>query len=270
VKKTFVAYPYIAWMLLFILLPIIIVVVAAFYSDGVFSVVNFLRCFEPAYLKVFGYSLLTALYCTILCVLLGYPVAYILASKLFKHKNVLLFLIVAPMWMNFLLRTYAWMAILERNGILNNVLSFFNLPQTDLLFSNGALLMGLVYNFLPFMILPIYTSLSKMDKSVIEAARDLGANGFKVFMRVVLPLSLPGVFSGITMVFMPTVTTFVVSRLLGGGQNALIGDIIEYQFSVGNNRAFGAALSLVLMILVLATMSLTSKHEQENAQGGLF
>jgi spermidine/putrescine transport system permease protein len=257
-------------MLLFILLPIIIVMISAFIKDGSFTLEHLKKCFEPEYITIFIRSIVTSLKCTAICLLIGYPVAYILSGNTFKRKNIMLFLIVAPMWMNFLLRTYAWMTILERNGVLNKLLELLHMPQTDLLFTQDAVLLGLVYTFLPFMILPIYTSLSKMDKSIIEAARDLGAGRVATFFKVVLPLSLPGVISGFTMVFMPATTTFALSRLLGGGNVRMLGDVIEYQFTTGENKGFGAAMSLILIILILLTMSITRRYEDENEGGGLF
>jgi spermidine/putrescine transport system permease protein len=196
--------------------------------------------------------------------------AAILAGREFSRKKIMYMLIVLPMWMNFLLRTYAWMTLLERNGVVNTILSFLNLPSLDILYTNKAVVLGMVYNFLPFMILPIYSVLSKIDQSVIEAAQDLGGNGIVVFRRVIFPLSLPGVVSGITMVFMPAVTTFVISRLLGGGQFTLIGNLIEQQFLSSGDWGFGSALSVIMMILILLSMGVMSRYEQDKGGGALW
>ena len=209
-----------------------------------------------------------ALLCTVLCLIIGYPVAMILAGNTFKRRNLLLFLVIAPMWMNFLLRTYAWLSILETNGVLNKLLGLFGLGPVKLLYNQGAVLLGMVYNYLPFMILPIYSVLTKMDGSLLQAASDLGANRAKAFRRVVLPLSLPGVFSGITMVFMPAVTTFVITNLLGGRKYMMIGNIIEKQFLETGNWGFGAALSLVLIIVILVSMLLSDRLQLEKSEGG--
>jgi len=177
---------------------------------------------------------------------------------------------VIPMWMNFLLRTYAWLTLLEKNGIINTLISFIGLPKMDLLYNQWAVVLGMVYNFLPFMVLPIYSVLIKIDKSIIEAAEDLGANSRTVFRKVIFPLSLPGVVSGITMVFMPAVTTFVISRLLGGGQFLLIGNLIEELFLKSGEWGFGSALSIIMMILILFSMAIMSRYEKENEGGGLL
>jgi spermidine/putrescine transport system permease protein len=212
-------------------------------------------------------SIKLALICTACCFLLGYPVAYIMAGKDFNDKSFILFLFMVPMWMNFLLRTYAWLTILERNGLLNVLLNFLGLPTVDLLYTDAAVLLGMVYNFLPFMILPIYTVLKKMDNSIIEAAQDLGANSVSVFFRVVFPLSLPGVVSGITMVFMPGVSTFIISNLLGGSQYMLIGNLIEQQFLRVGDWRFGSAIAAVLMVLVLLSMAVFSLVDRKNDDG---
>ena len=212
-KKSVSAYPYVVWAILFTVIPLVMVLFYSVYdqSSGTFTLHYIQKCFDPLYLKVILYSFKLALYCTVLCLLIGYPVAMILAKTSFKQKDTLLFLVIAPMWMNFLLRTYAWLTILENNGIINKILGFFNLGPYQLLYNEGAVLLGMVYNYLPFMILPIYTVLAKQDKNVIQASYDLGANRFQTFMRIELPLSMPGVYSGIAMVFMPAVTTFVIS-----------------------------------------------------------
>ncbi len=271
-KKSVSAYPYVVWAILFTVIPLVMVLFYSVYdqSTGTFTLHYIQKCFDPLYLKVILYSFKLALYCTVLCLLIGYPVAMILAKTSFEQKDTLLFLVIAPMWMNFLLRTYAWLTILENNGIINKILGFFNLGPYQLLYNEGAVLLGMVYNYLPFMILPIYTVLAKQDKNVIQASYDLGANKLQTFIRVELPLSMPGVFSGIAMVFMPAVTTFVISKLLGGGQQMLIGNIIEKQFmEVSSTSSFGGALSLILIIVILVSMAVTNKlNPDDNSEGG--
>lgn len=232
-----------------------------------FTVENFQRVFEPTYLKVIVESLKLAFICTVISFLLGYPIAYILASKEYEKKGFLLFLFIVPMWMNFLLRTYAWLTLLENNGIINSILEFLGFQKQVLIYTDGAVILGMVYNYLPFMVLPIYTVLSKMDKSIIEAAQDLGANSKEVFIKVVFPLSLSGVVSGITMVFMPAVSTFIISNLLGGEQYMLIGNLIEQQFIRIGNWNFGSALSVIMMIMILVSSFAMSLFDK-NGEGG--
>lgn len=268
------AYPYLAWMVLFTIVPLLLVIWYGLFKveNGTvsFTLEYFARFFEPVYMQVFARSFLLAVASTAVCLIIGYPLAYILSGTTFKSKNVLLFLIIVPMWMNFLLRTYAWLTILEKNGVLNQLLRFLHLPDQSILYTPYAVILGMVYNYLPFMIIPIYNVLSKIDHNLVEAAADLGAGKAKVFFKVIFPLSLPGVVSGITMTFMPAVTTFVISKLLGGGQSTLIGDVIENQFKVSNDWNFGSALSLVLMIIILLSMRIMTKYEDENAGGGLL
>lgn len=254
--------PYIAWSLMFILVPIgmIAFLSVANPTEFGFTIENYKRFAEPIYLKVLIRSIDIALKATIICLILGYPMAMILSKMDARVRNLAVMLFVVPMWMNFLLRTYAWMTILGRNGILNKILAFFGFPNVTFLYSEGAVLLGMVYNFLPFMVLPIYTVLTKMDKSLIEAAEDLGGNKLTVFKRVIFPLSIPGVVSGISMVFMPAVSTFVIPNLLFGGQYMLIGNLIEQQFLVVNDWRFGSAVSMLLMLLILLLMSIINKY----------
>lgn len=273
-KRSWIAYPYVVWMIIFIVVPLLLIL---FYSVTVttptgtgISLSNFERFMDPIYVVVLVRSVALALISTLLCLLLGYPVAMILAGKDFNRKNTMILLFVIPMWMNFLLRTYAWMSLLEKTGLINRALSFLGLPNLNLLYNNEAVVLGMVYNFLPFMVLPIYSVLSKVDKSIVEAAEDLGANSFTVFRKVTFPLSLPGVVSGITMVFMPAVTTFVISRLLGGGQYMLVGNLIEQQFLSVNDWNFGSAISIIMMVLILISMGIMSRYETEQGGGGLW
>ncbi|MCL2462310.1 MAG: ABC transporter permease [Defluviitaleaceae bacterium] len=266
--------PYVVWSAIFVIVPIILVI---YYSlcvetDGkmVFSWANYARAFQPTYIDVMLRSGRLALISTAACLLLGYPVAYIMASKDFANKSFLLFLFLVPMWMNFLLRTYAWLTLLDGNGIINTFLQMLGLRKFSLLYNNGAVVLGMVYNFIPFMILPIYTVLKKMDQSLIEAAQDLGADSRNVFFRLIFPLSLPGVISGITMVFMPAVTTFIISDLLGGSKSMLIGNLIEQQFLKVSDWNFGSAVSVILMGVVLVLFTVFTMVDKDGEGGALY
>ena len=270
--------PYVIWMALFVVAPIIMVVIYAFSAaDGGFTLANFAKM--GTYAVVFTRSFKLALIATLICLLIGYPLAYIMSKEGPRFQRVAMVLIMLPMWMNFLLRTYSWMSILENNGLLNQLFQkiglialYNNLFGTDLQFfrmmnTQGAVVLGMVYNYLPFMILPIYSVIIKLDPSLLEAARDLGANTFNVFRRVILPLSLPGVLSGITMVFVPSVSTFVISKMLGGGTELLLGDLIEQQFLGGAyNPYLGAAISLVMMIIVVICMAVMNRFGEGEEQ----
>jgi ABC-type spermidine/putrescine transport system, permease component I len=273
-KKGWLTYPYIIWTIIFIIVPLILVLFYSFTiktSNGItFSIDNYQKFFQPIYIKVLVRSIVLALASTFICLLVGYPVAMILSGRDLKRKSILLLLFVIPMWMNFLLRTYAWMTLLEKKGLINTFLGLIGLPSLNILYTDTAVILGMVYNFLPFMVLPIFSVLSKIDRNVIEAAEDLGANNITVFSRVVFPLSLPGVVSGITMVFMPAVTTFVISKLLGGSQYTLIGNLIEDQFMRVYDWNFGSSVSIVMMFLILISMAIMSKYDKEEAGGGLF
>ncbi|MDY3208353.1 ABC transporter permease [Clostridium baratii] len=271
-KKSLAAYPYIIWSAIFIIVPLLMILFFSLTIDTdtgyQFSLENFQRLMHPLYFKIFGRSLLLAVLSTVVCLLIGYPVAYIV-SKMPEHKrNLVIMLFILPMWMNFLLRTYAWLPILGKNGIVNNFLGIFGIEPIQFLYTNGAIMLGMIYNFLPFMILPIYTVLSKIDTNLINAASDLGANKKQIFAKVIFPLSIPGVISGITMVFMPAVSTFVIPRLLGGGKDMLIGNVIEQQFTTLSDWHFGSALAIILMILILISMAVMSRFDGEQTEGG--
>ena len=268
-KRSWFAYPYALWMLLFTIAPMIFVVVFAFTGDNGLTLENLAAVGQSVYLKILWHSLYLAFFCTLICLVLGYPAAYFLASKDFGRKKTLFVLFLLPMWMNFLLRTYAMMSMLEDNGIINTCLKAIGLQPLHMIGTEGAVLFGMVYNFLPFMILPIHSCLKKMDERVIEAAEDLGANNIQVFCRVTLPLSIPGIISGVTMVFMPAVTTFAISRLLGSGRFMLYGDVIEKQFLELNNWNFGSSLSLIMMILIIISMSLLNRADPKKENGGV-
>ena len=272
------AVPYVVWMALFVVAPIVIMVVYAFAgSDGGFTLDNFAQM--GGYAAVFGRSFKLALIATAICLLMGYPVAYLLSREGESFRRTAMVLIMLPMWMNFLLRTYSWMTILENNGLLNqllqklgiialyNHLTGSNLEYFTMIDTQGAVVLGMVYNYLPFMILPIYSVIIKLDRSLIEAAHDLGANTFNVFRRVILPLSLPGVLSGITMVFVPSVSTFAISKMLGGGTEMMLGDLIEQQFLGGAyNPQLGAAISLVMMVIVVVCMWVMNRFGEGEEQ----
>ncbi len=253
------AYPYVFWMALFVVAPLVLVVVfSVTLDDGTLSLANFGRLWE--YRQVFVLSLWLAVVATLFCLLLGYPLAYVLARESPTVQKISVLLIMVPMWMNFLLRTYAWMSILENNGLLNRLLLYIGLPPINIINTDAAVVLGMVYNYLPFMVLPIMTVIQKIHSSIIEAAQDLGGNTWTVFRRVIFPLSLPGVLSGITMVFVPSVSTFIISRMLGGGKTMLLGNLIEMQF-LGNsyNPHLGSAISLAMMVIVLIAMYLMNR-----------
>lgn len=270
-KRTSIAqYPYAIWSLIFIVIPIFLVIYFSLInSDGVFTIDNYKKLFNSLYMLVFYNSIKLALISTVICFFLGYPVAYILSKSNIKTRNLLMLFLIIPMWMNFLLRTYAWMSILGKNGIVNTIITALGFHSIDILYTDAAVILGMVYNFLPFMIIPIYTVLIKIDKDVIKAASDLGANKVVVFRRVIFPLSIPGVMSGITMVFMPAVSTFVISKLLGGGQFMLIGNLIESQFTTVGDWYFGSSISILMMLIILISMAILSKfNSKDNIKGG--
>ncbi len=266
------ATPYAIWSVLFIVIPLILIVFFSFTKqvDGryMFTLDNFDKFFNVMYFKVVRRSLVLAFISTVLCLIVGYPTAYIISKAKPSRRATLLLLCILPMWMNFLLRTYAWSAILGKNGFINTLLGMVGLGPINILYTDAAVLLGMVYNFLPFMILPIHTILSKMDQDLINAAKDLGANNFQVFTKVIFPLSLPGVISGITMVFMPAVSTFVISKLLGGGQFYLIGNLIEQEFMSVGDWHFGSAISIFMMIIILISMAIMNKYSSGNDKEG--
>ena len=283
-KLSWLAGPYVLWMSLVVIVPILLVVVYAFTASGEtaadiggFTLDNFSRM--GTYTVIFARSFQLALVATLVCLLIGYPLAYVMAKEGPGFQRVAMVIIMLPMWVNFLLRTYAWMAILENNGILNNffeAIGLFSLINsifgTDISFfpmirTQGAVVLGMVYNYLPFMVLPIYSVIIKLDHSLVEAARDLGASSAGVFRRVTLPLSLPGVLSGVTMVFVPSVSTFAISRMMGGNNQMLLGNLIEQQFLGGAyNPHLGSAIALVMMIIVVACMWIMNRFGEGEEQ----
>ena len=272
--------PFAVWIASFIIIPIGLVLFYALTdANGSFTLANIASIWE--YRSTYIVSIELALVATVICLILAYPLAYSISRMKARHQQTMVLLVMLPMWMNFLIRTYAWMTILEDTGLINTLIKGFlslfgyEFEGFAMINTDGAIVLGMVYNFLPYMILPIYTVLTKIDHSVIEAAKDLGANGFNVFTKVLLPQSVPGIISGITMVFVPAVSTFIISKLLGGGMTYLIGDIIENYF-LGNtgevNYNVGAALSLVLMVLILISMGIMNRFDKdaETSGGGLF
>lgn len=263
-KSKWLSVPYLLWSAIFIIVPLGMV----FYygltdKTGAFTLDNIIAITTAGHAKALRLSLLLSLVSTVVCFLLAYPLAMILANLKVKRHNFIILIFILPMWMNFLLRTLAWQTLLEKNGVINHVLSFLHLPALKIINTPAAIILGMVYNFLPFMILPLYNALAKIDTNVINAARDLGANHFYTFIRIILPLSVPGIISGITMVFIPALTTFVISSLLGGGKLLLIGDVIEQEFTRMSNWHLGSGLSMVLMIFILINMILSSIFDKD-------
>ena len=262
--------PYLIWSLIFIIVPMGLVVVFAFTTEsGQFTLDYVSQVGE--YTSVLVRSVWLAAIATVICLLIGYPLAFIMSRMPGFQQRTMLMLIMLPMWMNFLLRTYAWMTILEKNGLLNKLLGLVGLGPFDMINTQGAVVLGMVYNYLPFMIRPLYSIMTKIDNRTIEAAQDLGANTKNVFTRIVIPMSMPGISTGITMVFVPSVSTFIISRMLGGGGNLLIGDLIDLQF-LGNayNPHLGSAISLVLMVLILLCMSVLNQFNGDEDREGML
>lgn len=265
--KKLLATPYMIWSIAFIIIPLgMILYYGLTDKSGVFTLENIMAIASPEHSKALGISLLMSFISTVICLLLAYPLAMILAGSKMNHQSFLVLIFILPMWMNFLLRTLAWQTLLEKTGVINSILQFLNLPTLNIINTPQAIIFGMVYNFLPFMILPLYNSLTKIDPNVINAARDLGANGFQTFCRVTFPLSIPGVISGITMVFVPALTTFVISNLLGGGKVLLIGNVIEQEFTQASNWNLGSGLSMVLMVFIVIDMIATSIFDK-NGEG---
>lgn len=265
-KSRYPAFPYILFMTIFIVVPLAIVVYFTFTtSGGSFTLQNIIRV--KNYIPVTVKSLYLSLIATIICLVLGYPFAYIMARKTSNIRRTMFMLIMLPMWMNFLLRTYAWMTILEDNGLINKLLMAIGLSPVHMINTQGAVVLGMVYDYLPFMIVPLYTVLMKMDDSLVQAAQDLGGNPLQVFTKVILPLSLPGISTGITMVFIPCVSTFVISKMLGGGTELMIGDLIEMQFTGSTyNQNLGSAIAFVLMIIILICMGVMNQFDSDKEE----
>ena len=302
-KMQLAATPYLLWMIIFVILPLALVVVFAFtttikvdaegnplddatiealreeyaqsdeelpiYEKTIFTFDNILSVskYTPTLLN----SIWLAVIATAICLVIAYPRAYIISRTHYSKQKIMIMLVMLPMWMNFLLRTYAWMTLLERNGLINKFFALFGIGPFEMINTSGAVVLGMVYNYLPFMILPLYSIMTKIEKHTIEAAQDLGASFPQILLRVIFPLSVPGIASGITMVFVPSVSTFIISRMLGGGTNMLIGDLIDLQF-LGNayNPNLGAAMSLVLMVFIFLCMSITNQIDNGEMEGGMI
>ena len=293
VKRSLFASPYTLWMIIFTIVPCILVAYYAFTdANSAFTLDNFRHFWDSNHAKnemyanmgeeyaqyitrgtvnvdTLIYSLWMAFLCTLICLLLGYPAALFMADRNMKVGATIVVLFIIPMWMNFLLRTIAWMSLLEDNGLINTFLRWLGFDGVQLMYNSSAVLLGMVYNFLPFMVFPIYTSLSKLDPKLGEAAQDLGCNEWRTFTRVTAPLSLPGVISGITMVFMPSVTTFFIPRILGGGNTMMFGDLIESKFLTEGNWNVGSALSMIMMVLILLSLGILRKADPEGEGGGI-
>lgn len=269
-NKKLLSGPYIMWMIGFILIPLALIVYYGLTDrSGAFTLANVLSVTSAEHAKALWLSLGLSFISTVLCLVLAYPLAMVLRSRGMGQGSFIVFIFILPMWMNFLLRTLAWQTLLEKNGVINGVLTALHLPNQNLINTSGAIILGMVYNFLPFMVLPIYNVLMKIDDNVINAARDLGANTVQILFRILFPLSIPGIVSGITMVFVPALTTFVISNLLGGSKILLIGNVIEQEFTRGSNWNLGSGLSLVLMIFILISMALIAKYDK-NGEGTAF
>ena len=260
----FLAYPYMIWMAGFTVIPLLMV----FYygltdRSGAFTLANVTAILASDHLKALFLSLLLSTASTLICLLIAYPLALILRTHHIGKGSFVVFIFILPMWMNFLLRTLAWQTLLEKTGVINSILSVLHLPSLNIINTPYAIVLGMVYNFLPFMVLPLYNVLVKIDKNVINAAYDLGANGIQTFLRIIFPLSLPGMFSGITMVFVPALTTFVISKILGGSKILLIGNVIEQEFTQTGNWNLGSGLSIVLMLFIIFNMVISVITDKE-------
>lgn len=269
-RTSFLAMPYAIWILICTILPLLYILGYAITNgNGSLTVSNLTAIVDPVHLKSLGLSIQIALITTIICFILAYPVALILHNLKISNKGFIVFLFILPMWMNFMLRILAWQNILSNNGILNSILSAIGLPTIHILYTKVAVILGMVYDFLPYMILPIYNSLSKINDDVIEAAADLGANWINTFIKITLPLSKDGIISGVIMVFVPALSSFVVSNLLGGGKVLLIGNVIEQEFTLARNWNLGSGLSIILMLFVLASMGIMNKLD-DSENGGML
>lgn len=258
-KRSLLAAPYFVWSVAFIIIPLIMVFYYGFIDEnGAFTLANIADIASPEHSKALLISIRLSLISTVVCFVLAYPLAMILANMSVNQNQFIVLVFILPMWMNFLLRTLAWQTLLEKNGVINMILNFFSLPNLNIINTEAAIILGMVYNFLPFMVLPIYNALARMDHDVINAAHDLGANWIQTFCRIIFPLSIPGVVSGVTMVFVPALTTFVISSILGGSKILLIGNVIEQEFTQASNWNLGSGLSIVLMVFIILSMIISA------------
>ena len=266
--QSWLAAPHAVWSVLFIIAPLIFVAYYAFTDkEGVFTLDNVANALSHSTLIIFFRSISFALIATFICLIIAYPLAYALSKSKASTQKIMIMLVMLPMWMNFLIRTYSWMAILEDTGFINQILAKIGLDPVHMINTSGAVVLGMVYNFLPYMILPIYTVMVKIDHRLVEAAHDLGCNGFGVMTKVIFPLSISGVVSGVTMVFVPSISTFYISQKLGGGNFDLIGDTIERQFQTAYNYNLGTAISLILMVLIIISMAIMNRFSDD--EGGM-
>lgn len=266
--------PYIGWMAIFIVIPTLLIILYAFTASGNdvvsirFTLENFARFLDPLFLSIFWKSLVIAFQTTLVCLIIGYPIAYAISRLNQNHQFLMVLLITMPTWINMLIRTYSWVSLLGDNGLINSVLGLLGIAPIKMMYTDFAVVLGMVYNFLPFMIINIYTQLAKLDNSLIHAAHDLGANRLMTFRKVIFPLSIPGVISGITLVFLPAVSSFVIPKLLGGGSYVLIGNLIENQFVVSGQWNFGSAVSLIMTIVILISMWITKRVDRNVEERG--
>lgn len=268
IKQQFLAGPYLVWIIGFILLPLAMILYYAFFNeDGTFTLDNITSIADPVNLKAMGLSLELGVICTLICLLLAYPLAMILNNLHIKNQSFVVFVFMLPMWMNFMLRILAWKLLLNKNGVLNTILLSLGMERITILNTPAAVVFGMVYDYLPFMILPIYNAMARIKKDYIEAAHDLGANNFTVFFKIIVPLTVSGIISGIVMVFVPALTSFAISELLGGGKVLLIGNIIEESFMQGMQWNIGSGLSFVLMVFVMISMAITNAFDKDGEGG---
>lgn len=271
-KKTGIfSFPYVIWMAIFVIVPLLIMAYYGFTTkDGSFTWDNVLSIADPIHRKALWTSIRLSVICTVICFLLALPLAMVIRGLHIKSSGFIIFIFILPMWMNFLLRTIAWQSLLEKSGVINQILNFFGLPAQNMINTEGAIVLGMVYNYLPFMVLPIYNALAKISQDTFDAAKDLGAGWWQTMRRITLPMILPGIVSGSTMVIVPALTTFVLSDLLGGAKVLLIGNVIEQEFTTANNWNLGSGLSLVLMVIVLVSMALMSKYDKNGEGAGIW
>lgn len=265
------SYPYVIWMAIFVIVPLLIMAYYGFTAkDGSFTLENIQSIAEPVHRKALWTAIRLSVICTLFCFVLALPLALVIRGLHIRSNGFVIFIFILPMWMNFLLRTIAWQSLLEKSGVINSVLDFLGLPAQNMINTEGAIILGMVYNYLPFMVLPIYNALAKISQDTFDAAKDLGAGWWQTMRRITLPLIFPGIVSGSTMVFVPALTTFALSDLLGGAKIQLIGNVIEQSFTTANDWNLGAGLSLVLMVLVLASMALMSKYDKSGEGAGIW
>lgn len=269
-KTTWLAMPYIVWAVIFIIIPLFMICYyGLFDKNGAFTLTNITAISKPEHIKALWLSILLSVIATAICILLAYPLAMILSKFKAGRNSLIVLIFILPMWMNFLLRTLAWQTLLEKTGVINQILNVLHLPALSIINTPYAIVLGMVYNFLPFMVLPIYNSLIKLDQDVVNAAKDLGANNIQTFTKVIFPLTLPGVVSGVTMVFVPALTTFVISNLLGGSKILLIGNVIEQEFTQAANWHLGSGLSMVMMVFILISMAVSAIADRDG-EGGML